>query len=189
MAVLILQISSARDASTLGSVFETAGGKQQIGNRLVNFVQSVITGTELAMSSSVPPQIAISIQENAVQASGSFVFSNAATANDTVLVNGVTFTCVNSGATGNQFNKGASATASAANLATTINASSSNLIDGYVTASNPVDGTCLITSDFYGLDGNQCTIAEGIDGGSVITVSGARLTGGAADASAQTLQY
>lgn len=190
MSVLNLQISTARDTSTLQSTFETAGGKQQIGNRIVNFVTSVLSGSELALSSVIPPQIAISIQENAVQATGSFVFSNAATANDTVLVNGVQFTYVSSGATGNQVNVGVSATASAANLATTINASASALVSSsYLVASNPVAGTCLITSANYGIFGNQCTIAEGVDSGSVITVSGARLTVGAADASAQTLQF
>lgn len=188
MAVLELKISTKRDTSTLIQAFETAGGKQQIGNRMVNFVQSVISGTELAMSSSIPPQIAITIQENKTQATGSFTFSNTATANDTVLVNGVTFTYVASGATGNQVNRGASATDSAANLATVINASASALITAYVTAAAAL-GVCTITSSFYGTSGNQVTIAEGVDAGSVILASGARLTAGTNDATAQTLQF
>lgn len=188
MAVLELKISSARDTSTLTSVFETAGGKQQIANRIVNFVTSLLSGTELAMSSSIPPQIEISIQENKVQASGTITFSAAATANDTLLINGVTFTAKASGAGANEFNVGVSATASATNLAAAINASVTALVSGYVTASSAL-GVVTVTSVFYGLSGNQCTTAEGVDAGSVITVSGARLTAGAADATAQTLQF
>jgi phage tail sheath gpL-like len=103
------------------------------------------------------------------------------------LINGVTFTCAAS-PTGNQWAPGASATASAANLAAAINASVTSLVSGYVTASS-VAGVLTITSVFYGLSGNQCTIAEGVDGGSVMTVSGARLTAGATDSGALTLQF
>jgi hypothetical protein len=184
MSVLKLKVTTSRDDAYLESNFETAGGEREIAQRISDYIQRVLCGNELGS----PPSIAIEVQGNQVQATGSFAFSNVPTANDTVLINGVTFTCVNSGATGNQFNKGSTATEAAENLATTINASSTALIDGYVTAS-AASGTCLITSDFYGLSGNQCTIAEGVDGGSVITVSGARLTGGAEDSTAQTLNF
>lgn len=188
MSVLKLSITSARPDTYLETNFETAGGSREIAQRVVDYIQRVLSGNELAQDSSNPPSIAISIQGNEVEATGSFTFSNTASADDTVLINGVTFTAVASGATGDQWNIGASATASAANLATTINASSTALIDGYVTAS-AASGVCTITSDFYGISGNQCTIAEGVDGGGVISVSGARLTEGADDATAQTLSF
>lgn len=188
MSVLNLQVSSARDTSTLVGLFETAGGKQQIGNRIVNFLTSLITGGELAMSSSVPPQIAISIQENSVQASQTVTFSDHATANDTILINGVTFTAKSSNAGANEFNVGATATTSATNLAAAINASVTALISGYVTATSAL-GVVTVTSVFYGLAGNTMTIAEGVDAGSVISVGGARLAAGTADATAQTLQF
>lgn len=188
MAVLKLALSTARDDLTLEKEFETVGGNREIGNRLVNYVSSLITGTELAMSASIPPQIEISIQENETQATGSFAFAGVATADDTVLINGVTFTCVASGATGNQWDDGATAADSAENLAEAINRSVSNLVDGYVTA-EAVGDDCIITSVFYGYAGNSITIAEGVDAGSDITASGARLTGGAPDATAQTLQF
>lgn len=188
MAVLKLALSTKRDDETLESLFETVGGNREIGTRLVNYLQSLITGTELAMDASTPPQIAISIQENETAATGSVTFSNVPTQDDTVIINGVTFTARDSGATGNQFNKGANVTATALNLANAINASATALIDGYVTAS-PALGVVTLTSDFYGLAGNQVTLAEGVDTGGVISVSGARLTGGAVDATAQTLQF
>jgi hypothetical protein len=188
MGVLNLVITSGRSTTDLTTAFETAGGKHSIAQRIQNFISSLQTGTELAASASSPPSIAISVQGNAVRASGTVVFSNAATANDTFLINGVTFTAKNSGAGANEWNVGASASASATNLAAAINASVTALVSGYVTASAS-SGTVTITSTFYGIYGNQCTIAEGVDSGSVMTVSGARLTAGAADASAQTISF
>lgn len=188
MAVLVLGVSTARDVSTLMSRFETPGGNGQIANRICNFLTSLYSGTELALSSSVPPQIAISIRENEISATGTFSFSGVTTANDTVIVNGITFTYVASGATGNQVNRGATATDSAANLASTVNASVSSLVNGYVTAS-AATGVTTIISNNHGIFGNQATISKGVDAGSVITVSGARLVGGASDPNGQTLQF
>ncbi len=158
MAVLKLAISSARDDSTLEGYFETAGGSREIGNRIVNYVSSVVSGNESAMSSSIPPQIAISIQENEVRASATVTFSDHATANDTIIINGVTFTAKATGAGANEFNVGVSATASATNFAAAVNASVTALVAGYVTASSAL-GVVTVTSVFYGLAGNQATIA------------------------------
>lgn len=120
---------------------------------------------------------------NPVAATGTITFSDKATANDTVLINGVTFTAKASGATGDQFNVGASATASATNLAAAINASASALVSGHVSASSAA-GVVTITSKFNSVAGNAVTTAKGVDSGSVITVSGARLTGGTNGSSA-----
>lgn len=114
---------------------------------------------------------------NGVAATGTITFSGTGAANDTILVNGVTFTAKTSGATGNQWNVGASATASAANLAAAINASATALVSDHVTAS-AASGVVTITSKFNSVAGNAVTIAEGVDAGSVMAVSGARLTGG-----------
>lgn len=189
MAVLKLAISSARDDSTLEQNFEVAGGNRAIGTRIINYITSLITGTEGAMSSSVPPSIAISIQENEVQASQTVTLSGNLTANDTLVINGVTFTAVASGATGNQFNIGGSAALTIVAAAACINASATALIPGYVTAAATSATVLTVTSVFYGLAGNTMTIAEGVDAGNVMTVGGARLAAGAADATAQTLTF
>lgn len=96
-------------------------------------------------------------------------------ATDAVSINGVTFTCVASGATGNQFNVGASDTDTATALAAAINASSSALVSEHVTASSSA-AVVTITALYGGTPGNAITIASA-DG--TITASGARLTGGA----------
>jgi hypothetical protein len=124
-----------------------------------------------------------------VAASGTITLSGVGSANDTILVNGVTFTAVASGATGNQWNVGASAAASATNMAAAIAASASALVSGHVTASDNGAGVVTISSLYKGVYGNSVTIAKGTDAGTVMTVSGARLTGGAAATSSQNVIY
>jgi phage tail sheath gpL-like len=187
MAILKLEVASARDASTLARDFQTATGPRSIINRIVKFVEGLSTGTEGPHSTTVPPQVVVKVQDNEVQASGTITFSGVSTAADTVLINGKTFTC-NASPSGDQWAPGSTATDSATNLAAAINASATSLVSGYVTASN-VAGVLTVTSAFYGTSGNQCTIAKGVDGGSVMTVSGARLTSGAADPGLLTLQF
>lgn len=112
-----------------------------------------------------------------VAASGTYTFSGAASASDTVLINGVTFTAETSGATGNQWNIGSSATQTATNLAAAINGSATAGINTIVSATSAL-GVVTITALVKGTIGNAVTIAKGTDSGSVNTVSGARLTGG-----------
>lgn len=134
------------------------------------------------------PQVAVSILENTAQASGYFALTSVI-ATDAISINGVTFTCVASGATGNQFNVGADDTETAENLAAAINASVTALVAGYVTAASSVVAMVprvTVTSAFYGKSGNQTLIASA-DG--TIVASGTRLTGGAADSGAKTYQF
>lgn len=187
-SMLQVQIVTDRPNGYLQDTFETSGGKHAIGQRVVDYIQRVISGNEGAYSVAYPPALALSIVGNAVQASGTVTFSAAATANDQFIINGTTFTCVNSGATGNQWNKGTTATETAANLVIGVNASATALVTGQVVASSAL-GVVTITSLNYGVFGNSVTIAKGTDFGSVMTVSGARLTGGAVDPTAQTLSF
>lgn len=192
MSVLKLKIYSVRPDSYLTQNFQTAGGNRAIAERIKQYLERVATGTEGAESSSQAPAINVQVQGSEVLASGTATFSNACTANDTILINGVTFTAKASGAAANEFNVGANAYASASNFAAAVNASVSSLVSGYVTAaavSGAPNSVTTITSAFYGLSGNQATIAEGVDSGSVISISGARLTGGTADAGALTLNF
>lgn len=112
-------------------------------------------------------------------ASGTDTFSGHASVSDTFLINGVTFTGVASSPSNNQFVIGANGAGSASGLASAINASTTALIAGYVTAS-AATSVCTITAVASGTTGNTITIAKGTDVASVQTVSGARLTGGAA---------
>lgn len=126
---------------------------------------------------------ALAVQVNsgdAAKATATITFTATNTAGDTVLINGVTMTAVVSGATNNQWNLGAgTATQQAAAFVTAVNASTTSLISGQVTASNLL-GVVTLTSNFSGIAGNAVTVAKGVDAGAVMTVSGARLSGGAA---------
>lgn len=188
MSVLKLSITSGRPNTELVTRYQSGDGPKAIVNSLCTFINGLATGSELAASASLPPAINIVVDGNQVSASGTITFSGVSTANDTVLINGVTFTTVASGATGNQWNIGADATASAANLAIAINASATALVNQFVTAAS-VAGVLTITAANGGVQGNSITIAEGVDAGSVMTVSGARLTAGAADTAALTLSF
>jgi phage tail sheath gpL-like len=184
MSVLNLGITTARPDSYLEQNFETPGGKQAIAQRLADYIERIISGNESAQDADNPPSIAISVQGNAVRASGTFTLTSVV-ATDACSINGVSFTAVASGATGNQFNVGVDDTATAVNLAAAINASVTALVENYVTAS--ASGTVVtVTSAFYGLSGNQTLIASA---DSTIVASGSRLTNGAEDATAQTLNF
>lgn len=150
--------------------------------RLGNMIDRIAGG-------SANGSIALVIDDgDAAAATGTVTFSAAASADDTFLINGVTFTAKASGATGNQFNVGATATASASALATAINASATALVSGLVSASSAA-GVLTITAKLAGVTGNAITIAKGVDAGSVMTVSGARLTGGTAANNSASSSY
>lgn len=188
MGILKLKISTARPSTYLTTTFERISGSRQIANQIVNFLTGILSGSEGALSATVPPSINVIVQGNETFATGTFTFTGAASASDTVLINGVTFTAEASGATGNQWNIGLTATATAANLAAAINGSVTALVAGYVTATSAL-GVVTVSSAIPSISGNMATIAKGTDSGSVNTASGARLTGGAADATAQTLTF
>lgn len=93
------------------------------------------------------------------KASATVTFTGAPTAAQTVTINGVVFTARASGATGNEFNIGGNVTATALNLATAINASTTDGISGAVTASSS-SGVVTITAITPGKAGLGYTIAE-----------------------------
>jgi hypothetical protein len=111
--------------------------------------------------------------DSGVQASGTATLT-AAVATNAVTINGVAFTAVAAGAVGNQFNVGANDTATAANLAASINASVTAGIVGVVTASS-VANVVTIKAVSPGTAGNQLTLTGT---GAPVVVSGAKLAGG-----------
>lgn len=112
------------------------------------------------------------IVPNLVAATGTVTLSSMV-ATDTVTINGTVFTCVASGATGNQFNVGGTDTITATNLAAAINASATTTVKGCVTALSAaaiVTVTCTIPGNI----GNTQTLAISAHG----SVSAARCAGG-----------
>lgn len=108
-----------------------------------------------------------------VPATGTITFSANPAADDTVTVNGTTFTAKASGATGNQFNIGADVTATALALKNVLNAS---VVSGVALATyTSALGVVTVTYDTVGTAGNSFTLTKV---GTNIAVSGATLAGG-----------
>jgi len=120
---------------------------------------------------------------SAVAATGTITFSSIAN-NDTVTVNGRVYTAKTSGASGaQQFNIGGSDAAAALNLQAKINADTSTLIVGCVSASSSSSGVTLITCLVPGNLGNAVTIAISAHG----SVSGSGLLTGGSQTAPLTL--
>lgn len=156
--------------------------------KLLNYLESLGSGGELANprddGDSEPPAMMIECLDAMGTASGTFTLTGVI-ATDAVSVNGVTFTAVASGATGNQFNIGGSDADTAQNLAEAISNSASDLIQDYVSTS--ADGSVVtIYSETDGIAGNTITIASA---DATIVASGARLTGGAEDPNGLMLEF
>lgn len=168
--VTLLQISHAR-----ASDWQTGDSpdRQTLLRRLLNMMEGFVTGIYQATS--------MLRAQNAVQASGTAVFSGVV-ATDTLSINGVVFTAVAAGATGNQFNVGGSDAETAANAAAAINASGTALVSEHVTAAAPT-ATLTVTAIYAGHAGNAITLEE--TGGNITVAP--RLTGGTSDAPVTTV--
>jgi hypothetical protein len=111
------------------------------------------------------------------KATGTITIATNLTAAQTLTVNGVTVTARASGANAalNEFNVGATPTATAAALAAFLQASTNPLLA--VAQYSAAAAVVTVTYNDFGVAGNSFTIATGTAGASV-TVSGANLTGG-----------
>lgn len=127
----------------------------------------------------------ISILTSAVAATGTVTFSGISN-NDTVTINGRIYTAKTSGASGlNQFNIGGSDAQAAINLAAAINADTSALISGVVTAT-AASGVVTLTCVTPGVLGNLVTIAISAHGS---VSGGGLLASGAQDAAFSTIRH
>jgi hypothetical protein len=108
-----------------------------------------------------------------VKASGTVTLAANPTNNNTIIINGVTFTFRTTAALATEVTIGATAAATAANLAKVLNLSGNALVSvaKYSAASTVV----TVTYADYGVVGNAFTLAAGTSGA---TVSGATLSGG-----------
>lgn len=178
MAILTVEINTAINAETLERDYQkSTSAKYSVCQGIATLIQSILSGNQHN------PSITVSIPQDAAQASGTFTFASIAAGN-TLTINGVVFTAESSGAGANQFNIGSSDTEAAANAAASINASASPLVNEFVTATSAL-GVITVTAINPGVEGNDVTIT----GGTHVTASGVRLTGGTNDAGAVTYTF
>jgi phage tail sheath gpL-like len=148
-------------ANVQRDLYAETGLQELAGLKIQDFVKKSVSGSK-------PSTIQTKI--NAVKATGTITLSSHVATN-TVTVNGITFTCMASGATGNQYNVGADDTATAANLATALNANTT--LDGMIVATSAL-GVVTLTALMPGELGNAVTLAISANG----SVSAARMSGG-----------
>jgi hypothetical protein len=117
------------------------------------------------------------LMADAVRASGTITIDySKIAADDTVVIAGTTFTCKASGANGTtQFNKATSATVTAANLVTAINANTTT--SKYIYAESNA-GVVTVTCKQAGTIGNTLTLAKTENVTDAITLSAAAFASG-----------
>lgn len=142
------------------------------GLKLKNVIKQIVSGIRPAT---------VQTKTNAVKATGTITLSSHVAA-DTVTVNGIAFTCMASGATGNQYNVGADDTETAANLVTALNANTT--LDGMVVATSAL-GVVTLTALVPGELGNAVTLAISAHG----SVSAARMASGTNGTTERTHYY
>jgi phage tail sheath gpL-like len=147
--------NAARDLQAESGLVELAGLK------LKDYFKMITSGIRPAV---------VQTKVNAVKATGTVTLSSHVATN-TVTVNGITFTCITSGATGNQYNVGASDTDTAVNLAAALNANTT--LDGMIVATSAL-GVVTLTALLPGEAANGITLAISANG----SVSAARMAGG-----------
>lgn len=164
MATIYNMLVVAHDETSTNAqrdLYAEAGYKELAGLKIVNFFRNLISGIRSA---------AIQTKINLVKATGTITLSSHVATN-TVTVNGIAFTCMASGAAGNQYNVGADDTATAVALAAALNANTT--LDGMVVATAAL-GVVTLTSLIPGEIGNAVTLAISANG----SVSAARMSGG-----------
>ena len=168
------------DTSTLSRDLQPEDNKMRysVVQRLQMIVGRMATGNN-------PGSVEVSVSASSNQASGTVTAATVQAA-DTITINGVVLTAVASSPAANQFIATADNTETAVNIAAAINSSASALLSQQVSASS-AGAVVTIRSLFDGAAGNQATLAS--SNNTRLAVSGARLSGGVADASAITYSF
>lgn len=168
---LIISHDSGVAADLSNDLYAETGYKELAAEKIVKYAKDVVSGARPA---------AVKTRTNAVKASGTITLSSHV-ATDTVTVNGITFTCVASGATGNQYNVGGTDALTAVELAAALNANTT--LDGMIYAT-AASGVVTVTALDPGEMGNAMTLAISAHG----SVSAARMSGGTNGAT-ETIHY
>ena len=169
---MLVLTHSDTEADMAAMLLADTGNKFQAGQKLMKYVRSLMGGFRYAK---------VQTQINAVKATGTVTLSSHVATN-TVTVNGISFECVASGATGNQYNVGGTDTLTAVALAAALNANTT--LDGMIVATSS-GAVVTLTALFPGELGNAVTLAISANG----SVSAARMASGTNGAQSKTHYY
>jgi len=145
MSAITITINSSATADRIASILNARTG---LANENLNNLSALIDA--------INGQSAVDLTDGEIVvgelASGLVTFTGNPSNDETCTINGVVFTAKTSGATGNQFNIGASVTAHAANLAAAVNASTTAGIKDVISATSSL-GVVTLTSKVAGESG------------------------------------
>ncbi len=144
--------------------FDAGNGKRNLVN-LIKFLKGSLNGSR--------GNITLESRLGSTAATQIITATGAATATDTITINGVNFTARASSPAANEFVLSATVATQATNLAAAINASTTAGVAN-VTATAAL-GVVTLTCDVPGTIGNAMTLTEAMDN---LTVGGANLAGG-----------
>ena len=163
---MITEIEITTSETTTDVAYKLAAAKgdpKRFANELITWINKMAGGL-------LPATIKARIGD--VKATGTVTLASV-DVSDTVTIDGIVFTAVASGATGNQFNQGGTDTVDAASLVTAINANTT--LDGRVVATSAL-GVVTLTAVEGGELGNSVSLAS--SNGTRLAVSAAALAGG-----------
>jgi phage tail sheath gpL-like len=169
MAKTLLVITHEESSLTLRQLLDfNANDRKPNLQRLIGFFDGVRVGAR--------GNITVDARMGETAATATITSTGAATATETFVLNGVTFTAVASGPSANEFVVSATVATQAANIAAAINESTSAGVLN-VTATSSA-GVVTLTCDIPGTIGNAMTLSETLTN---VTISGANFSGGASD--------
>lgn len=158
----VLVVTTANDgATTAGEIAPSTSVPGQSNTTGAGAWDTVQDIAAFLQSEAMGRGINIRYADTAVSASTTGTFTGAPSAAETITVNGVVFTARASGAVANEFNIGSSVTATAANLAASINASTTAAIINTVGASSAL-GVVTFFSIVPGPVGLNIPISESL---------------------------
>lgn len=156
---LVMSIHSNEAIGTLQNILTDSSSRSRpFARKIINYFHALSAG---AKSAAVFSGVVDESGVDPVSASLAGTFTGAATAADTVTINGVVLTAVSNGSTptNNQFKVGTDATSVAANLTAAIMASTSDALAGVVRASSAL-GVVTVTCLIGGVIGNSISVSE-----------------------------
>lgn len=172
MSQCVLLINDGGTGALYPTFANSTQSLQGLVQNLTNlFAKASPSGNQISVAAIAP---SVAVQASGTMTGASVVATNA------VSVCGVTYTCVNTGAVANQFNKGGSDDATMINLAAAINADTT--ISKYLSAARTSSAVLTLTSLQPGNIGNFLPFSQ--TSGATITCTGSGfLTSGAGNLS------
>lgn len=163
-AETVTVIATATEQATIATTAADAASQAAQSTADIRFATCALMRADLAHDAEIA---ALVYADQHIAGYNTYTISTNVVANDTVLFGGITFTAVTIGAEGNEFNVGTTATESAANLATAINANT--ILNNQFTATYNANVITIIDT---ALNGGNTPSTMVVTGGTGVITAG-----------------